>query len=264
MKRRGRDSNPRSGLSPIQHFQCCSFSRSDTSPDRPAGAGRAFYARGPPTVHSAVKHWAGGADNALVTALPAPKFMPPVLSDEHLRQLAVSHVEASKIRRAVAAARFDGWTVATFAALTILLDFTSVESIVLGACLAVVSFVELRAAARLRRLEVGATDTLGKNQLALACVLVIYAVWRIYGVLTGPGVYAGVAGSNSDVAAALQPFEGIGRFISLTMYGALIAIAVFAQGGLALYYFSRGKYVRDYLAQTPAWVVAVQRAGGLG
>ncbi len=31
-KRRGRDSNPRAGLSPLQHFQCCSFSRSDTSP----------------------------------------------------------------------------------------------------------------------------------------------------------------------------------------------------------------------------------------
>jgi hypothetical protein len=190
--------------------------------------------------------------------------MPPVLSDEHLRQLAVSHVEARKIRRAVAAARFDGWSVATFAALTILLDFTSLESILLGACLGIVSFVELRAAARLRRLDVGATDTLGKNQLALACVLVIYAVWRIYRVLTGPGVYAAVANANPDVAGALQPFDELGRFISLTMYGALIAIAVFAQGGLALYYFSRARYVRDYLAQTPAWVVAVQRAGGLG
>ena len=32
VKRRGRDSNPRGGLSRQQHFQCCSFSRSDTSP----------------------------------------------------------------------------------------------------------------------------------------------------------------------------------------------------------------------------------------
>jgi site-specific DNA recombinase len=31
--RRGRDSNPRCGLSRIQHFQCCSFSHSDTSPE---------------------------------------------------------------------------------------------------------------------------------------------------------------------------------------------------------------------------------------
>jgi site-specific DNA recombinase len=31
-KRRGRDSNPGYGLSRIQHFQCCSFGHSDTSP----------------------------------------------------------------------------------------------------------------------------------------------------------------------------------------------------------------------------------------
>ena len=32
-KRRGGDSNSRSGLSRLQHFQCCSFSHSDTSPE---------------------------------------------------------------------------------------------------------------------------------------------------------------------------------------------------------------------------------------
>jgi hypothetical protein len=31
-KRRERDSNPRSGLSRLQHFQCCSFGHSDISP----------------------------------------------------------------------------------------------------------------------------------------------------------------------------------------------------------------------------------------
>ena len=33
-QRRGGDSNPRYGLSRTQHFQCCSFSHSDTSPDQ--------------------------------------------------------------------------------------------------------------------------------------------------------------------------------------------------------------------------------------
>ena len=49
-KRRGRDSNPRGGLSRLQHFQCCSFSRSDTSPEgqKMTGlvAGVKFDARG--------------------------------------------------------------------------------------------------------------------------------------------------------------------------------------------------------------------------
>jgi site-specific DNA recombinase len=34
IKRRGGDSNSRDGLSRLQHFQCCSFSHSDTSPGR--------------------------------------------------------------------------------------------------------------------------------------------------------------------------------------------------------------------------------------
>src|SRR4051794_23050138 len=37
-KRRGGDSNPRGGLSRQQHFQCCSFSHSDTSPKAHRGA----------------------------------------------------------------------------------------------------------------------------------------------------------------------------------------------------------------------------------
>ena len=41
-KRRGGDSNPRMGLSPLQHFQCCSFGHSDTSPGR-FGCGWVVY-----------------------------------------------------------------------------------------------------------------------------------------------------------------------------------------------------------------------------
>jgi hypothetical protein len=47
-KRRGRDSNPRTGLSPLQHFQCCSFGHSDTSPVDRSGDRRKgrYYTRG--------------------------------------------------------------------------------------------------------------------------------------------------------------------------------------------------------------------------
>ena len=36
--------------------------------------------------------------------------------------------------------------------------------------------------------------------------------------------------------------------------------ALLAQGGLALYYLRRRRHVIDYLAHTPPWVVALQRA----
>src|SRR5436190_15867139 len=39
LERRGRDSNPRTDLNPLQHFQCCSFGHSDTSPGFHRGRG---------------------------------------------------------------------------------------------------------------------------------------------------------------------------------------------------------------------------------
>lgn len=47
LKRRGRDSNPGDGLSRQQHFQCCAFSRSATSPSlQPV-----YFDEGPGSLH---------------------------------------------------------------------------------------------------------------------------------------------------------------------------------------------------------------------
>jgi hypothetical protein len=185
----------------------------------------------------------------------------PPLSAEHLFQLEAARKAARRIRRAVAVASGDGWSVAAFAALTFVFGLGSVTSAVMGVGMGVIAFVELRAAGRLRRFDAGAARVLGFNQVALACLLVAYAVWRIYSVLTGPGEYAAYAASDPQLGQMLKPVEDLTRLISLAVYAAVVAVAVFFQGGMALYYFTRAKHVRDYLAQTPAWVIAVQQAG---
>jgi len=38
-------------------------------------------------------------------------------------------------------------------------------------------------------------------------------------------------------------------------------VAIIAQGGTTLYYFTRAKYIRAYRDQTPPWIVEMQRAG---
>jgi hypothetical protein len=214
-----------------------------------------------------VKPSPAATDNTEVTALPAlpPQAPPaaPALSDEHLRQLAASHAATRKIRRAIAVARADGWGVAVFAAMTVLFGITSVSGIVLGTALGVTASVELWSARRLRSLEAKATRVLGFNQLALAGILITYAAWRIYHEMNGTGEYAAIAGSDPQLGQMLAPVEDLTRLITLAIYGGLIAVAVFAQGGLALYYFTRGKYVRAYVAQTPEWVLAVQKAGSI-
>lgn len=49
--------------------------------------------------------------------------------------------------------------------------------------------------------------------------------------------------------------------IGWLIYGTLAAVAIFVQGGTALFYHSRRKYIEAYVNETPAWIVQAQRAG---
>jgi hypothetical protein len=184
-----------------------------------------------------------------------------VLSEEHLQQLAAARKAVRKVRRAIAVASFDGWTVGVFGAMTFLTGLVDPSGLLMGAGMGAVAFVELRAAARLRRLESGVTRTLGFNQLALAGILVVYAVWRLHAEMTGVSPYAAYKAADPQLGRMLQPIENLTHLIAMVLYGAMIAVALFAQGGLALFYFTRGKHIDAYLAKTPAWILAMQRGG---
>ena len=150
-----------------------------------------------------------------------------------------------------------------FAALTCLCSLGSVSGVLLGLGMAVVAAVELHSAKRLRRLQPQAARTLGLNQLALAAMLILYALWSIHGELTGEGAYASLKASDAQLAAMLGPIEDLTRMVVLAVYGAVIAVAVLAQGGLAVFYFSRVKHIKAYLTHTPDWILQMQRAGVL-
>jgi hypothetical protein len=49
--------------------------------------------------------------------------------------------------------------------------------------------------------------------------------------------------------------------ISYLIYGTLALVAIFGQGGTALFYVSRRKYIEEYARQTPAWIVQAQSVG---
>ena len=148
-----------------------------------------------------------------------------------------------------------------FAALTCLCSLGSVSGVLLGLGMAVIAAMELRSAERLRRLQPQAARTLGLNQLALAAMLILYALWSIHAELTGEGAYASLKASDAQLAAMLGPVEELTRMVVLAVYGAVIAVAILAQGGLAVFYFSRVKHIQAYLTQTPEWILQMQRAG---
>jgi hypothetical protein len=168
----------------------------------------------------------------------------------------------TRVRRAANVASFDGWTIAVFGALTLLVGLTDPISIVMGLGLLAVAVVELRFGARLRRLDPDAPKALAWNQLALGSLLFAYAAWRLSVVLRGGGSeYASIIASDPDLAKMLGPIEGLTRMIMTTVYATLMAVGVFGQGSLALYYFTRRAHLRVYLAHTPPWIIEMQRAG---
>jgi hypothetical protein len=185
----------------------------------------------------------------------------PHLSEANLHELAAARAAGRKVRRAISIANFDGWTLGALGALTFVFSLTDLPGLMLGVGMMGIAVIELRGAGRLRHLEPSAARTLGFNQLALGTLLFAYALWRIISVATGKGVYDAVGASDPQLAHMLQPVENLTRLVSFAVYAALMAIAVFAQGGLALFYFSRVKHVQEYVARTPAWIIAMQRAG---
>ena len=56
-------------------------------------------------------------------------------------------------------------------------------------------------------------------------------------------------------------FEDMFRSMAVAFYGSLIMFAIVAQGGAALFYFTREKYLREYRRRTPAWILQMQKTG---
>jgi len=168
---------------------------------------------------------------------------------------------AKKIRRCIAVANFDGWSVGVFGALTLLLGVFTMTGWLLGGGMLAVAYVELSAVPSLKRLEPSVTKRLGWNQLALSAILLTYALWSLYAAWFGPDPLAETIAAAPETAEMLAPFSSIARLINAAVYIALAGVAIIAQGGTALYYFTRAKYIRAYREQTPAWIVEMQRAG---
>jgi len=197
---------------------------------------------------------------------PLPPAASPQLTPAHFQQLAEARYKHKKIRRAISVATFDGWTIGFFGGVSLIVGIVggiSPGDIVVGLALTTIAFIELRTAKSLRRLDVRSARVLGFNQVALAGLIILYSLWRIHDA-TSP------TGSNSEMfseIAQVDPsmtgtVQSIAQQASYILYGSLILFAILAQGGTALYYFSREKYIREYVEQTPPWILQMQQSPG--
>src|SRR5437867_174305 len=102
------------------------------------------------------------------------------LTPQQLRELADARAAHKYLRRAVAVAMFDGWTIAVFAIASCLCGIGSISSMTIGVALGALAYLELRGASQLRRLDLSAPRRLGINQILLGTLLAMYSIWQIY------------------------------------------------------------------------------------
>lgn len=194
----------------------------------------------------------------------APLAAPPApsgpLSADNLRELELAQRHAKRIRRAIGLARFNGWTIGSFAGLSLLGGVFSLTSLLVGFALAVVSYNEFSGAKALQRLDPAAPRRLGLNQIGLCCVVILYSLWSIYSTLTGPNPYGSAMAAGRHATDILASIEQLQTTLTLAVYGAMIALSISFQGGMAWYYFTRKRLVRDYVSETPGWIIDLQRA----
>jgi hypothetical protein len=178
------------------------------------------------------------------------------------QQMAAARVAAKKVRRAASVATADAWMLAIVAVPSLaagLID-RGLSGILIGAALCAIACVEFSGAKRIRRLDPSATRFLGFNQLALAAVLIIYSLWSLHQAMHG-GLAAELKEHEAELQAMGKEMEDMLQTTTNLVYYTLIAVAVFMQGGTALYYFSREKHIRQYVETTPPWIVEMQRNG---
>jgi hypothetical protein len=190
-----------------------------------------------------------------MTAISAASLQ---LTAQQLRELADARVAGKYVRRAIAVAMFDGWALVAAAALSCICGLADITSMVVGVALGAIAYLELRGASQLRRLDETAARRLGINQILLGTLLAAYSIWRIYQELNGPSPYAVLTQADAKVG---RRFEDMFRSLTVAIYGSLIIFAILAQGGAALFYFTREKYIKAYRQRTPGWIVQMQQTG---
>ena len=182
------------------------------------------------------------------------------LSSAEQGQIIEAGRAAKKIRKACGVAGFTGGSLVLFGVLSMMFSGGSHGAVALGAMLVFAGINEFRGKGLLRKLNCRGPSLLGWNQLGLMAVLIAYAAAKLQQV-GSVDPYADMVAKHPELGmmGTLDSLTGLYQKALLALYGGMIAAALLYQGLQSLYYFRRGKMLREYLSQTPAWIVRLQR-----
>lgn len=184
----------------------------------------------------------------------------PALSPEHMAELTAGTAALRRAGRAAGVARFSGWTLWVFAAITALGGLTDPVSLATASGLGVAAWSELKGAGQVKRFDASGPKRLVANQLVLLGLIVVYAgvnIWRA--LQAGPPAGLEPTG-DASVDQLLGEIGEMSKMITLGVYACLVAVGVPVQLVMAGYHARRGRQMIECVARTPEWVVRIARA----
>jgi hypothetical protein len=192
---------------------------------------------------------------------------PPVrLSADQLVELEGAQRQLGKLRRAAGVAKFNSVTSAVigiFAGFCVLISplFGSFDGLglVVTVGLLAVAWNEGRARKKLLQLVPGSGRELGWNQLAFLALIAAYCLYQIFYVVNQPNGFDDAIAQYPQVADMAGSWAEAEHTIGWLIYQAVLAISVVTVGGNAWYYFACNRRLDAYLAETPQWVLDIQR-----
>jgi hypothetical protein len=193
----------------------------------------------------------------------APNAVPP--SAEHLQQITAAKQLHKPIRRAILAAKFNGWTIAIFGGLTLfggVLTGFSTAALLLGFGMCAIAYYEFQGGNAIQKLDPDAPRRLAINQIIFGGLLFVYAGYSMWHGMTTPSELSQELSGDPEIGNMFGGSLGdLEHAVNALVYGILMVVAVAGCGATALYYNSRRKHIIKYVEQTPPWIIDLQRAG---
>lgn len=175
------------------------------------------------------------------------------LTPEQELELRDAKERAGSFLGATKVAAFNGWSIGFFAVVSILFGLFSLTSFLVGVGLAFVARNEFVGRTRLRSFDPSGLELLWRNQLGFMALIIAYCVWSIFRTFALP---------ESEISELTQLLgaTGLVQAATLIVYTVVIVTTAIFQGWNAYYYFVRVARIRDYVRDTPQWVLDLQRS----
>lgn len=186
----------------------------------------------------------------------------PELEEHHYAMLEETVRRSRSIRKAAGYAAFSGWATLLAGAFTLPFMIGNIPMMMFCVVLAGIGTRELSLRRRLIRLETSVLRKLAINQLMLGCVLSTYAIVHLF---QPSGESVLVSTMNSDpsiqsvpgIADQLNELAQLEQLVMAGTYALMILMALFVQGGSAIYYLLKIRTMRRLHQRTPGWCVRV-------